>query len=505
MTKRADPPVVARGQSYGSRAALRDEKGTFTYNDLLEASGRVAGSLLGGERDLHESRVAYIAPSSFEHVAAQWGIWRAGGVAVPLPVSYPPPELSRMVEDADVATILVHEQLAERIEPVAATTGVSVLAMSQALEGRPGRLPNIDPSRRAMMVYTSGTTGRPKGVVTTHAKIKAQVQTLIEAWEWKASDHILLVLPLHHLHGIINVLTCALWSGARCTVLPAFDADQVWEHFIQDDLTLFMAVPTIYRRLIDAWQQASEERRVEMQHACSRFRLMVSGSAALPTDTFAQWRAISGDTLLERYGMTEIGMALSNQLHEERLPGYVGVPLPGVQVRLVDDDGNVVDPGSQGEIEVKSSSVFLEYWHHPDATDAAFHLGWFRTGDMATVEDGNYRILGRKSGDIIKSGGYKISALEIEDVLREHPDIRECAVVGIADPEWGERVVVAAEVREGCGLDTKHLRVWAKRRLAPYKVPTVLKCVDTLPRNALGKVTKTEVIKAFERTESDPP
>ena len=138
-------------------------------------------------------------------------------------------------------------------------------------------------------------------------------------------------------------------------------------------------------------------------------------------------------------------------------------------MRLVDDDGNVVDPGSQGEIEVKSSSVFLEYWHHPDATDAAFHLGWFRTGDMATVEDGNYRILGRKSGDIIKSGGYKISALEIEDVLREHPDIRECAVVGIADPEWGERVVVAAEVREGCGLDTEHLRVWAKRRLAHHQ------------------------------------
>jgi malonyl-CoA/methylmalonyl-CoA synthetase len=348
-----------------------------------------------------------------------------------------------------------------------------------------------------MMVYTSGTTGKPKGVVTTHANLEAQVTCLIEAWGWVPDDRILLVLPLHHVHGIVNVLTCALWAGATCEMLAAFDAGLVWDRLASGKITLFMAVPTIYRRLIAAWEAAPVEQQQAWSTGAARLRLMVSGSAALPVQTLERWHAISGHTLLERYGMTEIGMALSNPLQGERRPGFVGTPLPGVQVQLVDERGHPVLPGTPGEIEVKGGSVFLEYWNRPDATREAFRDGWFRTGDVAVMENGSYRILGRTSVDIIKTGGYKVSALEIEEVLRTHPAIAECAVVGMADPEWGERVAAAVELRASASLELGALKEWARERLAPYKVPRALRVVESLPRNAMGKVVKQEVAGLF--------
>jgi malonyl-CoA/methylmalonyl-CoA synthetase len=234
-----------------------------------------------------------------------------------------------------------------------------------------------------------------------------------------------------------------------------------------------------------------------MSAACGQMRLMVSGSAALPVQTLERWRAISGHTLLERYGMTEIGMALSNPLRGERRPGFVGVPLPGVHVRLVDEEGREMEPGTPGEIEVRGATVFREYWHRPEATAAAFHDGWFRTGDVAVVEDGYYRILGRRSVDIIKTGGFKVSALEIEEVLRSHPAIAECAVVGVQDADWGERICAAVELRDGAGLSLDALQGWAREHLAPYKLPRALRSVAALPRNAMGKVTKPDVATLF--------
>jgi len=226
-------------------------------------------------------------------------------------------------------------------------------------------------------------------------------------------------------------------------------------------------------------------------------RLMVSSSAALPVQRLERWREISGHVLLERYGMTEIGMALGNPLHGERRPGFVGTPLPGVEVRLVDDAGRAVPAGTPGEIEVRGATVFLEYWRRPDATAEAFREGWFRSGDVAVLENGSYRILGRSSVDIIKTGGFKVSALEVEEVLRTHPAIAECAVVGVEDPEWGERICAAVEPRGEAELTLAVLQAWAKDRLAPYKIPRALRSVPALPRNAMGKVTKGEVAKLF--------
>jgi len=490
--------LVDRAYGHAERTAITAAEGTFGYRDLLDASARVAASLLGLRDDLREARVAFLACPGFHHVATQWGIWRAGGVAVPLATSHPAPELEYVIRDADAAVVVADAELAPRLDAVPVVSAVRRLRTAGALAGEPrSPLPDVPDDRRAMILYTSGTTGKPKGVVTTHGSLRAQVTSLVTAWEWSPDDRILLVLPLHHVHGIVNVLTCALWSGARCDMLRQFDALETWARIARGDLTLFMAVPTIYHRLITAWEAAPPERRREWSAGCGRMRLMVSGSAALPVRTLERWREISGHTLLERYGMTEIGMALSNPLRGERRPGFVGTPLPGVEVRVVDEGGAPVAPGTPGELQVRGPTVFLEYWRRPDATAAAFQNGWFRTGDVAGFERGSYRILGRSSVDIIKTGGYKISALEIEEVVRTHPAVAECAVVGVEDAEWGERVCVAVELAPACDLTLPQLQEWVKERLAPYKVLRALSVVRALPRNALGKVMKPEVATLF--------
>ncbi|MGB7220548.1 MAG: acyl-CoA synthetase [Vicinamibacterales bacterium] len=462
--------------------------GPFTYGDLDQASRQVASALLGGRRDLEEERVAFSAVPSFAYAAVQSGIWRAGGVAVPLAVGYPQTEIDYLLRDSGAR--LVAEDL----------VSAACMLKREAPDRERAPLPAIGSSRRAMIVYTSGTTGRPKGVVTTHANIKAQIDTLVTAWEWNADDRLLLALPLHHVHGIINGLGCALAAGATCEMLKRFDPDVVWDRLASGDITIFTAVPTMYRRLIGSWEEADPGERRRRSEGARALRLMMSGSAALPARMLERWREITGHTLLERYGMTEIGMALSNSLHGERRAGFVGVPLPGVEVRLVNEKGTPVAGSTGGEIQVRGPSIFLEYWQRPEETRAAFADGWFRTGDTAVVERGAYRILGRTSVDIIKTGGYKVSALEIEEVLRRHPAIADCAVVGVADPEWGERVSVALELVEGQHLSLDDLQRWAKAELAPYKVPRALEVVAALPRNAMGKVNKAALLALFEKT-----
>jgi malonyl-CoA/methylmalonyl-CoA synthetase len=496
-------PLIAQAQQHGERTAIVDSQGAFTYNDLLEASSRVAAALLAGREDLGQGRIAFLATPGFPWVAVQWGIWRAGGVAVPLPLNSTRSELEYFIDNTK-ASVLVFDALAETLlAPIAAAGGIRALSCDEALAHQQAQLPNVASERSAMILYTSGTTSRPKGVVTTHANISAQITCLVDSWEWSADDRIVLCLPLHHVHGIINVVSCALWSGATCEMLPRFEANPVWERIASGSVTLFMAVPTVYVRLIAAWDAASPERRAVLSQACKRLRLMVSGSAALPVSTLERWKEISDHTLLERYGMTEIGMALSNPYRGQRVPGSVGTPLPSVEVQLVSEDGEAVPPGTPGEIEVRGPSVFREYWGKPDATRDAFRDGWFRTGDTAVVENGVYRILGRTNIDILKTGGHKVSALEIEEALRKHPAVAECAVVGVPDPEWGERVAAAVVLNDGGTLDLPSLRAWAKECLTAYKLPSRLLVLDALPRNAMGKVMKPAVAALFQDTGGD--
>ncbi|MGE0555426.1 MAG: acyl-CoA synthetase [Gemmatimonadales bacterium] len=480
-----------RAARHGERLALIDATGPTSYAELERRSAQAASMLLAGTVDLAEARIAYLIAPGAEHAAIQWAIWRAGGIAVPLALSHPERELAYVLEDAGASLLVADDAHWERARAVSGATGtLRVRAGSLLVPREPAPLPRLGPDRRALMIYTSGTTGRPKGVVTTHGNLRAQVTTLVDAWGWTPEDRILHVLPLHHVHGLVNVLSCALWTGAACELLPKFEPVAVWERLGSGEVSLFMAVPTIFARLISAWESADPDSRSRWSAGARGLRLMVSGSAALPVAVLERWRAITGHTLLERYGMTEIGMALSNPLEGERRPGTVGQPFAGVALRLVDESGSQLGSDEPGEIEVRGPQVFREYWARPAETEAAFRDGWFRTGDLAVLERGYYRMLGRKSTDLIKSAGYKVSALEIEELLREHPDVADCAVVALPDPDLGERIAAAVVARDGATLDPARLGLWAKDRLAPYKVPREIRLVAELPRNAMGKVTK---------------
>jgi malonyl-CoA/methylmalonyl-CoA synthetase len=504
-------PVIAHAQEHAKRIAAIDSHSSATYSALLDRSASVASALLrtanenasatgsrvGGCEDLHGARIAFLIPPGISWIATLWGIWRAGGIAVPLALSSTRPEIEYYLNDIGASLFVSDATTAATAEPIANDLRIKTLAYESISNTPAVVLPEVAAEQPAMILFTSGTTNKPKGVVTTHANIVSQICALVEAWEWADSDRIPLFLPLHHVHGIINVVSCALWSGATVEMMPRFDPQAVWDRIASGDLTVFMAVPTIYLRLIAALEASTPERRIELSRAASKLRLMVSGSAALPVPTLERWREISGHTLLERYGMTEIGMALSNPLHGTRMPGCVGRPLPGVEVRLTSENGEPLGEGVPGEIEVRGASVFSEYWGKPDATRESFRSGWFRTGDTAIVENGVYRILGRTSIDILKSGGHKISALEIEEVLLDHPSISECAVVGVPDDEWGQRVAAAVVLRAGTQLDLDSLRAWGRDKLSAYKLPSRFLVLQALPRNAMGKAVKPDVVKLF--------
>ena len=471
----------------------------YSYRYLLSRAQQIGSILLDGKTDLQEMRVAFMVPPGVDYVATLWGIWQAGGVGVPLCLVHPPASLTYSLSDSGSEIVVASEDYEPLLRPLGDELKIKLIILEQLPPSPAVSMPEVAPERRAMILYTSGTTNLPKGVVTTHKNLMAQITTLVAAWRWSSADHTLCVLPLHHVHGIVNVVCCSLWAGARCEFLPAFDAHQVFTIFKKGEVNVFMAVPTIYFKLIAFWEKLPADQKKETSAILSAFRLMVSGSAALPVSVMENWKKISNHFLLERYGMTELGMAISNPYAGERRPGYVGMPLPGVAIRLCNENGEAVHQ-EPGEIYVKGENVFLEYWGKPEETKKAFTTeGWFKTGDVAVIENGYYRILGRSSVDIIKSGGYKISALEIEEVLRQHPKIKDCAVVGLDDEEWGEVVAAALMLHPSDALDISALSVWLKERLPPYRLPRKFLLVHELPRNAMGKVPKNEVKKLFTK------
>ena len=482
-------PISDRVGIHGGRVAIVDPVGEWTFATIDDDAVHLAGALAVA----HGDRVAILATAGHDVVTAVLACWHAGAVAVPLHPPNPDAELAYVVGDCGAAAIIAspaHRDAADRLAAAAAIPVVDVAASGLVHRYSPG----LD--RPALMIYTSGTTGRPKGAVHTHGSIAAMVDGMIAAWAWSAADRTVGVLPLNHVHGLVNVTLTPLAVGACCEAPGAFDATAVWERLASGDVTVFMAVPTIYARLTAAWQAADAATQARWSGGAAGLRLMVSGSAALPVSTLDRWRELTGHTLLERYGMTELGMVLSNTL-TSRVPGHVGEPMPGVELRLVDDTGATVPDGQAGELLVRGPQVFAGYWERPDATAESFVDGWFRTGDVGVHEEGGYRLLGRSSVDIIKTGGEKVSALEIEEVYRTHPDIADCAVVGLDDVEWGQRVALAAVPAPGATLDGDGLRTWGKALLAAAKVPSRFVFVDDLPRNTLGKVVKPAVADLF--------
>ena len=492
--------LVSRARLHGNAVAIRSGTDEWSYDELLDHSAVLASALLAGSNDLGQARIAYLVPAGFDYASAQWAIWRAGGVAVPLSLSATEPELEYTLTDSMANCVVVPASSVEKVKGLCERFGLRLLVIDDVAAANDGAvtLPRVTPERRAMILYTSGTTSKPKGVVTTHANIQAQIESLIEAWKWESSDRIPLFLPLHHIHGIINILSCGLWAGATVETFPRFEMAAILDRTSARAYSVFMAVPTIYVKLIQRLEAMTESERGSIAQAFSEMRLMISGSAALPASVHDKWFALTRQKLLERYGMTEIGMGLSNPYDGDRRPGAVGQALPNVEVRLKSESGDVVSGEDEpGEIQVRGPGVFVEYWNRPEITHESFDEDWFRTGDIAVRETGYYRIMGRQSVDIIKSGGYKLSALEIEAACLDHPAIREAAVVGIADDTWGEIVALAAVLESGNELTLESLREWCQDRLSRYRIPSRLLVVAELPRNAMGKVTKPTVCDLF--------
>ncbi|MDN0194404.1 acyl-CoA synthetase [Streptomyces sp. S.PNR 29] len=470
-------PALTDGRT--DRPALRFGDRSLTYAELGAAAGALAGRLAGG------GRVAVWATPTMETAVAVVAALLAGVPAVPLNPKSGEKELGHILSDSAPSLVLAAPG-AELPTVVGALEriDVDVRATGAVPEDR------ADEGDAALIVYTSGTTGPPKGAVISRGAVATTLDALADAWQWTGDDVLVHGLPLFHVHGLVLGVLGPLRRGGSVRHLGRFSPEGVARE-LNDGATMLFGVPTMYHRIAEALPGDPG-----LAKALGRARLLVSGSAALPVHDHERIAAATGRRVIERYGMTETLMNTSVRADGEPRAGTVGVPLPGVELRLVEDDGTQItsyDGETVGEIQVRGPNLFTEYLNRPDATAAAFTAdGWFRTGDMAVRDpDGYVRIVGRKATDLIKSGGYKIGAGEIENALLEHPGVREAAVTGEPDPDLGERIVawiVPADPQSPPGLD--ELADHVAGRLAPHKRPRVVRYLDALPRNDMGKIMK---------------
>jgi malonyl-CoA/methylmalonyl-CoA synthetase len=462
------------------RVALAFPDRSLTHRELRDAAMHVAGALAGF------SRVAVLAQPRIETCVAVIGGLSAGVPVVPVNPKSGSAELAHIVGDAQPEALL----LAPGVQAPEAFAGRPTVEIDLDGEAGPGPGPpdGEDPDAPALIVYTSGTTGPPKGAVLPRRAISSNLDALAAAWEWTERDVVAHGLPLFHVHGLVIGILGPVRRGGTAVHLGQFSARGV-QDALSRGATVVFGVPTMYRRLADAAEDSPA-----LARALAGARLLVSGSAALPAAEHERLRRLTGRGVTERYGMTETLMITAVRADEASAPGSVGAPLTGVDVRLVDDDGEEIgsyDGETIGEIEVRGPNLFLGYLNRPDETAAAMHGDWFATGDMATRgSDGRIRIVGRRATDLIKSGGYKIGAGEIESSLRDHVAVEDAAVTGEPDDDLGERVVAWVTLREGATAQPDELIDHVAEQLAPHKRPREVRFLPALPRNELGKVQK---------------
>ena len=452
--------LTLRGRA--DEIALEYRGATYTFGDIDRRSDRMAALFRARGLETGDRLCIYL-PNCIELIDIYLACIKLGVIFVPINILYRDREIAHILRDAEPKALIA----AENVEASVPLWPLAELGPPADAE-RPA-VP-LDGDAPAAIVYTSGTTGTSKGAILTHNNFAANAMNLNGCWQISAADRFLLALPLFHVHALGNGLHCWLTSGCRMRLLDRFEHAKAASEFLDFRPTLFFGVPTVYVRLLDMPHDAAREIGGFM-------RLFVSGSAPLSAQVFEEFRAKFGHAILERYGMSETLMNISNPYAGERRPGTVGLPLPGVSARI-----------ANGEVQLRGPNIFAGYWRREDATRAAFDDGWFRTGDMAERSpDGYYTLLGRKS-DLIISGGFNIYPREIEDFLTEQPEIAEAAVVGIADRLRGE-IPVAYIVPRG-SVDAAELESRCRARLASFKAPRAFIMVEKLPRTALGKIQK---------------
>jgi malonyl-CoA/methylmalonyl-CoA synthetase len=456
--------------------ALRFGDRTLTYRQLRDSATAVAEQV--GDRQ----RVAAWAVNEPEIAVAVVGALLAGVPITPINPKAGTSELEHILSDSDPEIVLCPPGVDA---PVENRVDVDLTARGGGVPDEP------EPEAPAIVVYTSGTTGPPKGAVLPRRAIASNLDALAEAWEWTGDDVVAHGLPLFHVHGLILGTLGPIRRGGGVHHLGRFSA-QGAAKALQGDATMMFAVPTMYHRLA-----GEAEGNDELCRAFASARLLVSGSAALPAIEHERIERLTGQRIAERYGMTETLMNTGVRASGERRPGYVGPPLKDVEIRLVTDDGEPIEAADDetiGEIQVRGPNLFLEYLNRPDATQEAMTGGWFKTGDLATrAPDGYIRIVGRRATDLIKSGGFKIGAGEIEGALLEHPAVKEAAVTGEPDPDLGERIVAWIVTREGEEASQDELAGHVADLLTPHKRPRVVHVLEELPRNEMGKVQKKKL------------
>ena len=468
---------VSQWREQPQRAVIHDpESGWVHGQELLERS-EVVAQRLGHTGVGPGDRVLLSASSSVELVVAHVAILRLGAVVVPTNGAYRAEEVGHVVSDArPKVAIIEHPEWSEWIH--SADPSVVVTSPSVELEaGTSVSLDRTETNSPALIGYTSGTTGRPKGAVLSHGNLLASVRGLEIAWRWTPDDILILALPLFHMHGLGVGLHGSLAVGAKVVLLSEFNVDEVVDSITKFDATMFFGVPTMYSRLLESPEATELE----------QLRLCVSGSAPLPAELHQSIHRVTGQHVLERYGMTETAMLVSNPYEGERRPGSVGFPLPGVEVRL---------EGDPAEIQVKGPNVFSGYWERPEENTEAFVDGWFRTGDLGAIDPEGYLSIVGRAKELIISGGFNVYPREVEEVISEYEPIQECAVVGVPDEEWGE-VVVAFVVAER-EIKDEEIKIFVGERLAHYKRPRRTYTLERLPRNALGKVQKHRLMGQIE-------
>lgn len=455
----------------------------LTYRDIDEQSARMASALQSCGVGVGD-RVAVQVDKSADAVALYLACLRSGAVFLPLNTAYTPAEMEFFVDDAEPALVVTRPGTLDRLDAQVRTMDEAGGGSFHDIADNAEPVDDIverGPDDLAAMLYTSGTTGRSKGAMLTHANLASNALALYESWGFSPDDVILHTLPMFHAHGLFVALHCAMLGGNEIIFLPRFDVDAVISHL--PETTVMMGVPTHYARLLADERFAAE--------ACSNVRLFTSGSAPMTAALHAEITARTGHEILERYGMTEALMITSNPYEGARVPGTVGFALPGVEVRVTNELGEVVGAGTTGGVEIRSTALFAGYWRLPDKTASEFRDGgWFVTGDVGTLDDEGRLTLEGRSGDMIISGGFNVYPKEIEMVLDDVPGVDESAVIGAPHPDFGEAVVAIVVREPGSTVDAAELDAALDGTLARFKHPKRYLFADELPRNSMAKVQK---------------